>query len=89
MLINQGKKVYLRIDENGVMRFHDIVCVLDFPELQKSILEESYMSGLCIYPGATKMYQDLKNMFWWPGMNKTVVEFVYSCLTCQKSKIKH
>ena len=35
------------------------------------------------------MYQDLKGLFWWPGMKEDVVEFVYSCLTCQKSKIEH
>jgi len=25
------------------------------------------------------MYQDLMEIFWWPGMKKDVVEFVYSC----------
>ena len=35
------------------------------------------------------MYQDIKKMFWWPGMKRDVAEFVYSCLTCQKSKIEY
>ena len=35
------------------------------------------------------MYQDLKKLFWWPGMKKEVSKFVYACLTCQKSKIEH
>lgn len=35
------------------------------------------------------MNQDLKKMFWCPGMKKDVANFVYSCLTCQKSKIEH
>lgn len=35
------------------------------------------------------MYQDLKIMFWGTGMNKEVVEFVYSCLIYQNSKIEH
>lgn len=58
-------------------------------ELKKSILEEAHRSGLSIHPGATKMYQDLKRLFWWAGMKKDVAKFVYSCLTCQKSKIEH
>ncbi|WJX12700.1 hypothetical protein P8452_03168 [Trifolium repens] len=35
------------------------------------------------------MYQDLKKLFWWPSMKKEVVEFVYACLTYQKSKVEH
>ncbi|MCI41381.1 CCHC-type integrase, partial [Trifolium medium] len=65
------------------------VCVPDVPELKKMILEEGHRSGLSIHPGVTKMYQDLKKLFWWPGMKKQIVEFVYACLVCQKSKIEH
>lgn len=56
MSINQGQSGDLRIDENGVIRFRDRVCVSDAPELKKSILQEGYMSGLSINPSATKMY---------------------------------
>ncbi|PNX89858.1 retrotransposon-related protein [Trifolium pratense] len=37
----------------------------------------------------TKMYQDLKQRFWWPGMKKQVAEYVASCLMCQKAKVEH
>lgn len=33
VLINQDKGCYFRIDENGMMRFSDRVCVPDVPEL--------------------------------------------------------
>ncbi|MCI32512.1 hypothetical protein A2U01_0053726, partial [Trifolium medium] len=51
--------------------------------------KEGHRSNLSIHPGVTKMYQDLKNMFWWPGMKKEIAEFVYAWLTCQKSKVEH
>ncbi|MCI30594.1 retrotransposon protein, partial [Trifolium medium] len=35
------------------------------------------------------MYQDLKKIFWWPGMKRQISEYVYACLVCQKSKIEH
>lgn len=76
MLINQVKEVDFIVDKNGIMRFRDRVCVPNFPELKNRILEEGHMSSLSIHPGATKMYQDLKKMFWWLGMKKEVVEFV-------------
>jgi len=37
----------------------------------------------------TKMYQDLKETFWWQGMKKDVAQFVSACLTCQKAKVEH
>jgi hypothetical protein len=77
------------LDKNGVLMFCDRVCVPDVPEFKKRILEEGHGSSLSIHPGATKMYQDLKRLFWWPGMKKDIVEFVYACLICQKYRIEH
>lgn len=45
----------------------------DFPEFKKRILEEGHISSLSIHLGAKKMYQDLKNMFWWSGIKKYVL----------------
>ena len=75
-----------RIDENRVMRFSDRVCVPDVAEIRKSILEEGHRSGLSIHPGATKMYHDLKKLFWWPGIKKEIAEFVYACLVVRSRK---
>ena len=57
--------------------------------MKRVILEEAHKSSLSIHPGATKMYQDLKKMFWWPGLKRDVVEYVMSCLVCQKAKVEH
>lgn len=70
-----------------MIRFRYRGCEIDVPEI-KSILEEGYMSGLSIHSCATKMYQELKKLFWWPGLKKEIVEFVYACLTSQKSEIE-
>ena len=73
----------------GVLRLQDRICVTNVLELRKMILEEGHRSSLSIDPGATKMYQDLKTMFWWPNMKRKVSEFVYACIVCQKAKIEH
>ncbi|KAI5399593.1 hypothetical protein KIW84_064794 [Lathyrus oleraceus] len=78
-----------KMDEQGVLRFRDKICIFDKVELKKMILEESHRSSLSIHPGATKMYQDLKKIFWWSGMKRDVAQFVYACLSCKKSKVKH
>lgn len=78
-----------KMDEQGVLRFRDKICIPDEAELKKMILEESHRSSLSIHPRVTKMYQDLKKIFWWFGMKRDVAQFIYACLTCEKSKVKH
>jgi len=89
VLVNQGKGVDFRLDENNVLMFCNRVCVPDVLEIKKRILDEGHRSSLSIHPRATKMYQDLKRLFWWPRMKKDITEFMYACLVCQKSKIEH
>ncbi|MCI92457.1 hypothetical protein A2U01_0113753, partial [Trifolium medium] len=50
VLINEGKEVDFKIDENGVIKYRGRVCVPDVPELKKMILEEGHRSGLSIHP---------------------------------------
>nr|XP_016452925.1 PREDICTED: uncharacterized protein LOC107777429 [Nicotiana tabacum] len=38
--------------------------------LRKDIMEEAHSSRYSIHPGATKMYLDLKELYWWKGMKK-------------------
>lgn len=53
------------------------------------ILGEIHRGSLSIHSGATKMYQDVKKLFWWSSMKRDVTRFVYACLTSQKSKVEH
>ena len=78
-----------QVDDQGVLRLRGRICIPDNDEMKKVILEESHKSSLSIHPGATKMYHDLKKLFWWSGLKRDVAQFGYSCLVCQKSKIEH
>nr|GFD04891.1 retrotransposon protein, putative, Ty3-gypsy subclass [Tanacetum cinerariifolium] len=42
-----------------------------------------------IHPGSTKMYQDLKKLYWWPNMKADIATSISQCLTCAKVKAKH
>jgi len=57
-----------KVDNQGVLRFRNWICIPDDAEMKKMILEESHRSNLSIHPGATKMYHDLKKLFWWSGL---------------------
>lgn len=49
-------------------------------------MEEGQYTPYSIHPGGNKLYKDLKQNFWWPGMKRDVAEFVARCLNCQKVK---
>ena len=62
------------------------LCVPDIAGLRAELLSEAHCSPFAWHPGGTKMYQDLKQTFWWMGMKRDVAEFVSRCLTCQQVK---
>ena len=81
--VQQGKSDEFVIDEEGVLRLGTRLCVPDVDDLRKELLEEAHYSAYSVHPGSTKMYQTLKDTYWWNGMKKDVAEFVSKCLTCQ------
>ena len=53
------------------------------------ILEEAHSAPYTLYPGSVKMYQTLRENYWWHGMKWDIVEFLSRCLVCQQIKVKH
>ncbi|GJX20245.1 putative ribonuclease H-like domain-containing protein, partial [Tanacetum coccineum] len=52
---------------------------------QNEAMDESYS----VHPGVDKMYYDLRDSYWWPGMKKDIAEYVSNCLTCLKVMAEH
>ncbi|XP_060202218.1 uncharacterized protein LOC132630677 [Lycium barbarum] len=59
------------------------------PKTPTKILGEAHYSYYSIHPGMTKMYQDIKEVYWWDGMKKDVAKFAAQCPNCQQVKIEH
>jgi len=77
------------LGSDGVLKLNDRLCVPDVDGLRKAIMEEAHSSRYSIHPGATKMYLDLKELYWWKGMKKQVADHVAKCLNCQQVKAEH
>ncbi|GKA16081.1 putative reverse transcriptase domain-containing protein [Tanacetum coccineum] len=58
-------------------------------DVRTLIMDEAHKSKYSVHPGADKMYYDLRDMYWWPGMKKDVAVYVSKCLTCLKVKAEH
>ena len=52
--IGNGKENEFTVNENGVLYYKDRVCVPDYNDLRKSILEEAHSGSFAIHPGSTK-----------------------------------
>jgi hypothetical protein len=59
------------------------------PEIRKTIFDEAHMSKFSIHPDSTKMYQDLKQNFWWSNMKVDIAKYVAECDTCHRMKASH
>jgi hypothetical protein len=58
-------------------------------ELKQLILKEAHDTPYSIHPGGTKMYQDLKEQFWWHGMKREIAFYNARCDVCQCVKAEH
>ena len=48
-------------------------------DLRNRILEEAHGARYTIHPGCTKMNHDLREVFWWDGLNRDIAEFFGKC----------
>ncbi|GJW03929.1 putative reverse transcriptase domain-containing protein [Tanacetum coccineum] len=44
-------------------------------EVRTLIMDEAHKSKYSVHPGADKMYYDLRDRYWWPGMKKDIAEY--------------
>jgi hypothetical protein len=88
---SQGEAKYkcFHTDHQGVLWFDDRIIVPKDHQLRKQILDEAHLSKFSIHPGSTKMYQDLRQNFWWTRIKREIAKYVSECDTCQRVKASH
>ncbi|XP_070015506.1 uncharacterized protein [Nicotiana sylvestris] len=87
--VPQQKKSLLGLKGDGVLRYKGRLCVLDVVGLRDRIMSEAHYSWFSIHPGSTKMYHDIKEVYWWNDMKKNIAEYVAQYPSYQQVKIEH
>ncbi|WVZ93561.1 hypothetical protein U9M48_039531 [Paspalum notatum var. saurae] len=87
--INERKKACFRLDEEGILWFKNRLVVPKDIELRKKIMDEAHASMFTMHPGSNKMYQDLKQKFWWTHMKWEIAKYVSECDVCHRVKVDH
>ncbi|GJT73310.1 putative reverse transcriptase domain-containing protein [Tanacetum coccineum] len=75
--------------DDGSLYFLDRIWVPLVGDVRITIMDEAHKSKYSVHPRADKMYYDLRDMYWWPGMKRDIATYVSKCLTCSKVKAEH
>ncbi|MCF8701880.1 hypothetical protein L3054_10855 [Corynebacterium sp. MC-10] len=87
--VSEGEHTSFQISPEGTLLFRGRLCVPDVADLRRQVMGEAHFARYSIHPGTTKMYHDLRCLYWWDGMKRDIAEFVARCPNCQQVKIEH
>ncbi|KAK1427944.1 hypothetical protein QVD17_16705 [Tagetes erecta] len=76
-------------DNDEVLRLNNRIWVPIHGNLRNAILDEAHKSRYSVHPGNDKMYMNLKERYWWPGMKKDIATYIRKCLTCSRVKAEY
>jgi hypothetical protein len=87
--IRAGKAKCFKEDDQGIIWFNNRIVVPKNEVVRQQILDEAHLIRYSIHPGSTKMYQDLKQHYWWTKMKIEIARYVARCDTCRRVKAIH
>ncbi|GJR47223.1 putative nucleotidyltransferase, ribonuclease H [Tanacetum coccineum] len=85
----RGLDDQMECKSDGALYYLDQKWVPLTGEVRTLIMDKAHKSKYSVHPRADKMYYDLRDMYWWPGMKKDIDLYVSKCLTCSKIKAEH
>ncbi|KAA0054091.1 pol protein [Cucumis melo var. makuwa] len=85
-MVETGQGEDFSISSDDGLMFEERLCVPEDSAVKTEILTEAHSSPFTMHPGSTKMYQDLRSVYWWRNMKREVADFVSRCLVCQQVK---
>ena len=88
-LLAEGKATEFCLKKDELLTHFKQVYVSRIEGLKKEIMSEAHHSPYIVHPGGTKMYHDVKQLYWWNNMKRDIAKFVEQCSTCQQLKVEH
>nr|GEW19890.1 putative reverse transcriptase domain-containing protein [Tanacetum cinerariifolium] len=82
MLIDNSKvpekfrKEKLELHADGTLCLNNRSWLPFYGDLRALIMHDSHKSKYSVHPGSDKMYQDLKQLYWWPNMKADIATYL-------------
>ncbi|GJY94392.1 putative reverse transcriptase domain-containing protein [Tanacetum coccineum] len=73
MLRQNLTKERLKPCADGTLCLNNKSWLPSYGDLRTLVMHESHKSKYSIHPGSDKMYQDLKQLYWWPTIKENIV----------------
>ncbi|GKA53681.1 putative reverse transcriptase domain-containing protein [Tanacetum coccineum] len=73
--LQKGLDEMIEQRSDGTLYYLDRIWVPLKGEVRTLIMDEAHKSKYSVHPGADKMYYDLRDRYWWPGMKKDIAEY--------------
>ncbi|TYK23834.1 ty3-gypsy retrotransposon protein [Cucumis melo var. makuwa] len=75
-LVETGQGEDFSMSSDDGLKFEGRLCVPKDSAVKTELLTEAHSSPFTMHPGSTKMYQDLRSVYWWRNMKIEVTDFV-------------
>jgi hypothetical protein len=87
--VTNSDELDISIDKEGLLKFKNILYVLDSTELKLTILDEVHKKPYSGHPGYQKTITTLRKLFYWLNMKGETIEYLARCQDCQQVKAEH
>nr|GEV41753.1 putative reverse transcriptase domain-containing protein [Tanacetum cinerariifolium] len=75
VVLRKGLDEMIEQRSDGTLYYLDQIWVPFKGDVRTVIIDKAYKSKYSVHPGADKMYYDLRDRYWWPGMKKDTAEY--------------
>lgn len=76
------------LENEGCLYYRHRLCIPRDVALRRLILSEAHDSMTSGHPSYVKTLNAVKKSYFWSGMKRDVLNYVKSCLSCQRIKAK-
>ncbi|GJY85734.1 putative reverse transcriptase domain-containing protein [Tanacetum coccineum] len=73
--LQKGLDEMIEQRSDGTLYYLDRIWVPLKGDVRTLIMDEAHKSKYFVHPGADKMYYDLRDRYWWPGMKKDIAMY--------------
>ena len=81
--VRKGEKSYFILMVNDTLKFKNRFCIPYIGGLREELLKGFNNSRFIMHLGGIKIYNDMKQLYWWHGLKRDIAEFIAQCLVCQ------